>query len=201
MNLLEFQDERETIRVADTRKLVEVNFGKYELLSFGIFATLSVVALIFEKDFFEFYALLLITDGVATLLDSSLIVSVDRTLFLFMFIVLGSLSGDFGSLDLVVVTLTFLTLVDLSFLLRRIEDTKVVGDVFQKRLAAYCYTIIPAFLLTYIVVFLYLQITISSSEAILVLGMSVVGGFIIVYLLARSFARPQSVLGKKDGKS
>ena len=195
MNFLAFQDEKETIRVADTRKLVEVSFGKYELLSFGIFATLSIIAFIFEKEFIEFYALLLIADAAATLLDSSLIVSVDRTFFLFMFIVLGSLSGVYGSLDLVTVTLTFLTLVDFSLLLRRMEDTKVVGDIFQKRLAAYCYTIIPAFLLTYIVVFLYLQITISSSAAILVLGMSVVGGFIIVYLLARSFANPQSVLG------
>jgi hypothetical protein len=184
--------EGERLRLATLEKLVEFNFGKYEITSFAIFAILNIAAMIVEGKFFGFYIVLLAVDLVATLLDSGTTIQFDRGIFVLLFIVLGSFSGQFGALQSMTAVLAVVTTIDFTIFLRKLEDTKVSNRVILKRLQSCLYTIVPTFLISYAVIYLYSQITITGRLSVFVIGMGSVVAFLIIYFLVQNIANPKA---------
>ena len=87
--------------------------------------------------------------------------------------------------NIFILTIEILGLVaalDFSFLLRKVDGTSVDLSVLAKRLKSYAYTVLPAFFVTYLFLYVYSQnLQFSASEAVVVFGLASVGALIVVY--------------------
>jgi hypothetical protein len=90
---------------------------------------------------------------------------------------------------LTLVIIGLIAVLDFSFVLRKVDGTSVDWGVFARRLRSYAYTVLPAFLLTYLLLFVYSQnLGFSLVDAAIVLGLASVGTLVIVYAVVRFIA-------------
>jgi hypothetical protein len=79
-------------------------------------------------------------------------------------------------------------ILDMSFFLRRLADTRIETSVLKRRLQSYAYTVVPAFLVTYILISLFSVLPtdiVPPSSALFVLSASSAGAFVTVWLVTR----------------
>lgn len=159
--------------------------GRFNLFSFAIFSTLCLAASI-ALGHWPVFAILFVIDGLGTLSTIDVIVASSRSLFFLMAILITALSFP---LDLFVLSLEILGLLaflDFSILLRKVDGTGVDISVLTKRLRSYTLTLLPAFLLTYLLLFFYsVNLQFDFFEATLFLALGAGGIFISVYAVSR----------------
>jgi hypothetical protein len=161
--------------------------GMYKLFSFLLFFFLSVLAAVtFPAIIVWFFVLLLIVDALGTLLVTDLIVSIDRAIFFLLLVVYAIVENPTNVFFLTVEILALFAALDFSFLLRKLDGTGVDSGIFIKRLGSYSRTILPAFLLTYLFLFVYsYNIQMTEYESLIVFGLAAAGALFAIYTVAR----------------
>lgn len=159
--------------------------GRFSVFSLGLFVFLCVGA-VAELGRWPLFAFLLVLDVLGTLAAIDFIVSIDRTLFFLVTLLLTLFTFPLNIFLLSLEVLGLVASLDFSFLLRRVDGTGVDKSVLIGRLKSYAYTIIPAFLLTYLFLYLYsVNPQFTLLEATLALGLGSVGVFVSVYAMIR----------------
>lgn len=161
--------------------------GRYNLVSFVLFTLLCVGASV-VLGFWPLFAFLVVLDMLGILSSVDLLVSVDRGFFFIIALFLILLKFPLNIFSLSIEVLGLVALLDFSYLLRKVDGTGVDFSVLVKRVKSYAYTMLPAFLLTYILLYLYsFNLQFSLLEAALALGLSTVGIFVSVYAMIKFF--------------
>ena len=123
-------------------------------------------------------------DALGTLAAIDFLVSADRAFFFLAALLLTLLTFPLNIISLSLEVLGLVAALDFSFLLRKVDGTGVGGSVLTNRLKSYAYTMIPAFLLTYLLLYFYAtNLQFSPFEAALALGLGTVGIFASVYVV------------------
>lgn len=164
--------------------------GILSLLSTLLFSSLCLIsAALLENSstyWWWLFGILIVIDLLGMLASVDSVVSADRALF---FVVVAITVVVRNPSDVFLSALTILVLIavlDFSFLLRNVDGTGVDMAVFTNRAKSYAYTVLPAFLLTYLLLFVYSQnIVFSLYEAAVVLGLASAGALIVVYAVVR----------------
>jgi hypothetical protein len=166
---------------------VRSRLGLFEVCSFVVFCVLCAVAVAAFASYYLLFVSLIVLDGTATFFSSDAVISVDRSILFFGLIILTALSIP-NLLLLTFETLALFAILDMSFFLRRVADTRVETSVLKRRLQSYAYTIVPAFLLTYVLISLFSALPtdiVPLSSALFVLSASSAGAFLTVWLVTR----------------
>jgi hypothetical protein len=132
------------------------------------------------------FLVILEVDGLATLANSDLVVSVDRSTFFLALLILSVAQGSHDLFFLFLEVVLVITALDFSFLLRRIRGTIVDPSVLKSRLESYAYTVVPAFLLSYFLTLLYSFISgVSLPDPLALLAVSSTGALFAIYAVSR----------------
>jgi hypothetical protein len=87
---------------------------------------------------------------------------------------------------LTVEILALFAALDFSFLLREVDGTGVDKGIFFKRLGSYSRTVLPAFLLTYLYLFVFSNnIQMTEYESLIVFGLAATGTLFAIYGVSR----------------
>jgi hypothetical protein len=160
--------------------------GIFNLFSFLLFSSLCVLAAAFLPGYWLLFGALIAMDGLGTLVPADFFVSADRAIFFLAFVVLAMLKNPSGIFILTIEILGVIAALDFSFLLRKVDGTSVDRDVLARRLKSYAYTVLPAFFVTYLFLYVYSQnIQFNASEAVVAFGLASVGALIVVYAIVR----------------
>ena len=133
---------------------VRSRLSLFEVCSFIIFCVLCTVAIAAFAAYYLLFVALAVLDGTATFFSSDTVVFIDRSILFFGLIVLTALWIP-NLLLLTFETLALFVILDMSFFLRRLADTRIETSVLKRRLQSYAYTVVPAFLLTYVLISLF----------------------------------------------
>jgi hypothetical protein len=141
-----------------------------------------------ELGYWPLFAFVFVLDALGTLSAIDLIVSFDRAFFFLVALLLTLLAFPLNIFSLSLEVLGLVAALDFSFLLRKVDGTDVDRSVLTNRLKSYAYTVVPAFLLTYLFLYFY-SVTpqFTLLEAALALGLGSVGIFVSVYGVIRFF--------------
>jgi hypothetical protein len=156
----------------------------FEVCSLVIVCSLCAVGMVAFAAFYLLFVALIVIDGTATFFAFNAVISVDRSILFIGLTILSTLSIP-NLLLLTVETLVLFAILDISFFLRRVADTRVETSVLKRRLQSYVYTMVPAFLLTYALISLFSILPIGiipPSSALFVLSASSAGAFVTVWL-------------------
>jgi len=159
----------------------------FEVCSFLIFCVLCVAAMEAFEAYFLLFVALVVLDGAATFFSVDTLISVDRSILFFGLIILTALWMP-NLLLLTFETLALFAILDMSLFLRRLADTRIETSVLKRRLQSYTYTIVPAFLLTFVLISLFTVLPadiIPVWLALFVLAASSAGAFATVWLVTR----------------
>jgi hypothetical protein len=159
----------------------------FEVCSFIIFCVLCVVAIAAFEAYYLLFVVLLVLDGAATFFSIDTLISADRSILFFGLIILTALWIP-SLLLLTFETLTLFAILDMSLFLRRLADTRIETSVLKRRLRSYTYTIVPAFLLTFVLISLFSVLPADIVPvwlALFVLAASSAGAFVTVWLATR----------------
>lgn len=126
-----------------------------EVYSFLLFCGLTLAAILLFRAEYEVFLVIVVLDGLGTLVGVDALVSVDRSAFFFFALIFSVAVADYSLLYLFLEAALFIAALDFSFLLRTTRDTEVDPSVYRRRLASYAYTIMPAFVLSYSLAFAY----------------------------------------------
>lgn len=164
--------------------------GLLSLISFLLFTSMCLVSLAFLANSSTYwvwlFGFLVVMDVLGTLGSAGSVVSADRALFFVIIAIITIAKNPSNVFLLTLEMLGLIALLDFTFLLRKVDGTGVDRSVFTNRVKSYAYTVLPAFLLTYIFLFVYSQnLVFSLLEAAIVLGMVSVGTLIVVYAVVR----------------
>lgn len=161
--------------------------GMLSLLSLLLFSSLCLVSAAFlMSSYWWLFGLLVTVDVLGMLTSAEIVVSADRALFFVAVAITAIVMNPSNVFLTMIEILGLIAVLDFSFLLRKVDGTGVDRSVFAKRLKSYTYTVLPAFLLTYLLLILYSQnLTFSVIEAAIVLGLASAGTLIIVYTVVR----------------
>ena len=161
--------------------------GKFNLASFALFTLLCVGSTV-ALGRWPVFAFLVVLDTLGTLASIDIIVSADRGLYFIITLFLILLKFPLNIFSLSIEVIGLVALLDFSYLLRRVDGTAVDYTVLINRVKSYAYTMLPAFLLTYLLLYLYsFNLQFSLLEAALALGLSTVGIFVSIYAVIRFF--------------
>jgi hypothetical protein len=171
-----------------------VHLETFELLSFVLFGAMSLGALVLQTHFVYLYLSLFILDFLGTLFDLGAMLSIDRSAFAAFFVLLGTFAEHYTTFESVLSVIVIIVLLDWSFLLRKIQDTHILGTSFLvKRLRAYVATAGSTILMSYFFVFVYSEISFFALPfAILIFGVAMVSAFVIFILIIRAFTNSAS---------
>ena len=163
--------------------------GMLSLFSLLLFSSLCLVSaslLASNSYWWGLFGFLVVMDLIGMLASAGTVVATDRAL-LFLTVVIAEIVANPSNVFLLtLVILGLIVALDFSFFLRKIDGTNTDASVFAMRLKSYAYTVLPASLLTYLLLFVYSQnLGFSLTEAVVVLGLASVGTLIIVYLVVR----------------
>jgi hypothetical protein len=160
--------------------------GTYKLLSFLIFLSLNVTAILSSSTFLWLFGVLVVIDLLGTLMLPDPVVSADRAFFFFTVTVISIVDNPSGPFLLTPVVLGLLAALDFSLLLRKLDGSRVEVAVLTNRLRSYALTILPAFLLSYLFLYLYsFNLQLGAMEALILFGLTMAGAFIAIYIIAR----------------
>ncbi|MGA2877076.1 MAG: hypothetical protein ABSE82_16285 [Nitrososphaerales archaeon] len=158
--------------------------GIFKLFSLLLFASLCITVALLQSSYWWLFGALIVVDVLGMLASADSIVSGNRAVF-FLAVMVTVIVGNPS--NIFVLTLEMLGLIaslDFSFLLRKVDGTGVDRSVFADRLRSYVYTILPAFLLTYLMLYLYSQnLEFNSFDAVIALGLASVGVLAIIYVV------------------
>jgi len=160
-----------------------------ESYSFLLFCVLAISAVALFAGYYAVFLVLILVDGLATLSNSDLMVSIDRSTF-FLVLVFLSVAGDSHDLFFLFLEIVLaITALDFSFLLRKIRGTSVEPSVITNRLQSYAYTSVPAFLLSYLLTFLYSSVSgISLPFPLALLAASSTAALFAIYAVSGRFS-------------
>jgi len=149
-----------------------------------------LISAIILQPFFWLFVMFALVDGLATLFQIGLVVSVSRIAFAFTFIVLNS--ANFGVLAITTETLALIAVLDFSFLLREIKQHagNDILNILGSRLGSYLYTLVPAGIFSTGVLYiasLPLSNGVNSEIAITLLGVTSTAILLIILFVARTF--------------
>lgn len=163
--------------------------GIYKLFSFLAFLSLNVTAaavLSSSSAFLWLFGVLVAMDGLGTLMLPDSVVSADRAFFFFTVTIVSIVENSSNIFLLTLIVLGLVAALDFTLLLRKLDGTRVHPTVLANRLRSYARTILPAFLLTYLFLYLYsLNPQLSTLEALVVFGLTMAGALITIYFVAR----------------
>lgn len=161
-----------------------------ETCSFILFAALSAVAIAIFRDIYWVFLLLLVVDGVATLLKSDATVSTDRSLF-FIALVLASVATAYSIFLLFLEVVLVIGALDVSFLLRTLEGTAVEPSVISRRLESYAYTLLPAFLVSSSLAYIYSSLTgLLPQQPLALLAAASTLALVMIFSISRFLSAP-----------
>jgi hypothetical protein len=178
--------------MADPNSDPEWNHAKsrlslFEVCSFVVFCVLCLVGMAAFAAYYLLFVGLLVLDGAATFWSIDTVVSIDRSILFFGLIILTALWIP-NILLLTFEILALFAILDMSLFLRRLADTRIETSVLKRRLQSYTYTMVPAFLLSYVLISLFSIVPVDivpQSSALFVLAASSVGAFVTVWLVTR----------------
>ena len=151
-----------------------------------LFFALSISAIALFPGYYVPFVVLLYVDGIATLVNFEIAVSADRSVFFLALLALTVFTGSHGLLFLFLETLVVIAALDVSFLLRGLAGTLVEASVIGSRLRSYLYTLVPAFLFSYLAVYAYtFAADFSSAEPVVLLIASSSAALVAVYAISR----------------
>lgn len=157
-----------------------------EVLSFLLFCALSLSAIALFPGSYLFFIGLVAADGFATLANGDTAVAVVRSAFFLALLDLSVLAGPHSILFIFLVMILAIAVLDVSFLLRRLRGTLVDASVITGRLRSYAYTLLPAFLLSYVLTYAYsLALGFVSAEPVVLLAVSSTVALLVVYAVSR----------------
>jgi hypothetical protein len=161
--------------------------GKFKLFSFLSFFSLCVVAAAFSSgSYLWLFGALVLVDGLGTVMQTDSIVSADRAILFLAITILAITKNPSNVFLLTLEILGLIAALDFSFLLRKLDGTGVDVGVIANRLKSYTRTILPAFLLTYLFLYVYsLNLQFNAFEAVVALGLASVGVLITIYAIVR----------------
>jgi hypothetical protein len=167
---------------------LEVSFEAY---SFLLFCALSLSAIALFSGFYLLFVIIVTVDGLATLTNSDSVVSADRSIFFLALLILSVVRGSYNLFFLFLEIILVIAALDISFLLRRLQGTVVDVSVIRGRLESYAYTLVPAFLLSYSLTYLYSFISgFSSPEPLVLLAVSSAAALFAIYAVSRYLSSP-----------
>lgn len=175
-------------------------FEWLDVCSFLLFLSMNLFAVALFTNIYWFFLLLILVDGLATLYGMNLVVSLERSAFAFLLVLLSATVLSFNVVYLVLEMLSLVALLDFSFLLRRLSDTKFESIILKRRLSSYVDTLLPSFFLSYAVLYLYSFIPTSQSFADPIFAISSVGAIFVILVVVRSLS-PTFFGRKQAGKS
>ncbi len=120
-----------------------------EMISFVIFTLLSLFAGTLLPGFYLVFLFILEVDGLATLANSDVLVSIDRSVYFLALLILSVGEPSVNLLSLFLEIVLVIAALDFSFLLRRLRNTRFDSTVLTGRLESYGYTALPALLVSY----------------------------------------------------
>jgi hypothetical protein len=83
-------------------------------------------------------------------------------------------------------TVLVIAALDFSFLLRKLRGTVVDRSVFRGRLESYAFTLVPAFLLSYSLVYVYSFASgVSAATPLVLLALTSTGAMLVIYSTIR----------------
>lgn len=126
-----------------------------ELISFVLFALLALLAGALLPGFYIVFLVILEADGLATLANSDVLVSADRSVYFLALLILSVAEPSLNLLSLFAEIVLVIVALDFSFLLRRLRNTRFDLSVLTGRLESYAYTALPALLVSYTLTTLY----------------------------------------------
>ncbi|MDG6925470.1 MAG: hypothetical protein JRN09_02840 [Nitrososphaerota archaeon] len=157
-----------------------------DVYSFLLFCLLNLFAFSILPGFFVVFLVLVEVDGLATLANSDLFVSIDRSTFFLALVILSVAQGSYDLFLLFAEIIIVVIALDFSFLLRRVGGTVVDSSVFRRRLDSYAYTAAPALLLAYLLTAAYSFLTGPSlPDPLELLAVSSTGALLSVYAVSR----------------
>ena len=163
--------------------------GMLSLFSLFLFSSLCLVSASFlasNSYWWWLFGFLVAMDLIGMLASAGTVVAADRALLFLTVVIAEIVENPSNVFLLTLVILGLIVALDFSFFLRKIDGTNTDASVVVMRLKSYAYTVIPAFLLTYLLLFVYSQyLGFSLTEAVVVLGLTSVGTLIIVYAVSR----------------
>jgi hypothetical protein len=158
----------------------------FEVYSFVLFCALVLSAAALFSSYYLIFLVIVEVDGLATLANSDLIVSADRSTFLLLLLVLSVARSSYDLFFLFLEVVLVIAALDFSFLLRRVRGTVVDSSVLTGRLESYAYTAVPAFLLSYFLTFLYSFISgVSLPDPLALLAVSSTAALFGIYAVSR----------------
>lgn len=161
--------------------------GIFKLLSFLLFSLLCIGTITFFPGLLWPLTALIVIDGLGTMLTrTDWIASADRAFFFFLVVVWTLLRSSANVFFLTLEILCIVATLDFSFLLRKLDGTNVDSAVLTGRLRSYAYTMLPAFLLTYVLLYLYsFNFQFTDAQAVIVLSLAAVGALVVIYTVSR----------------
>lgn len=157
-------------------------FSLVSLLFFSILSFFSPLFLGSLSYLWYLFLTLVATDALGTLASNNTVVAADRALYFLGAVTTEIVEHPAGVFQSTIVILGLIAALDFSLLLRKLDATSVDLGILTVRLKSYALTILPAFLLTYVLLYAYsLNLGFSPADAAIVLGLTSVGVLVIIY--------------------
>ena len=168
-----------------------------ETYSFLLFCALSLSAVAIFPGYYVLFLVILTIDGIATLASSDTTVDIARSTYFLALLIPSVAQGTPNLFFLFLEVALVVAALDFSFLLRRVRGTVVDPSVLRNRLRSYAYTVIPAFLLSYSLTFLFSFVSeVALPDPILLLAASATAALFVIYFVSR-FLSSRAVVGRR----
>jgi hypothetical protein len=160
--------------------------GTFRVFSFMIFSSICITAAAFLPDnYWWLFGVLIVIDGLGTLARTDSVVSIDRAVLFLTVVLLTMIRNPFNLFFLTLQILALFTTLDFSLLLSKVDGTKVDANVLTSRLKSYAYIVLPAFLLSYLLLYADSQnLEFGGFEAVIGFGLASIGVLIVIYVVA-----------------
>ncbi|MDA4122509.1 MAG: hypothetical protein OK456_04925 [Thaumarchaeota archaeon] len=170
--------------------------GSSQAYSFLLFSALAFIAIAFFPRFYAYFVGAVAVDGIATIIGSDVIVRADRSVLSLALVILTVAEGSYNLFFLFLEVVILITVLDTSFLLRRLEGTTVDLSVLGARLRSHAYSLVPALLLSWSLTYLYSLGLGPSTEPVVLLAASCPAALFVIYVVARYLSSPPEDQGQ-----
>jgi hypothetical protein len=164
----------------------------YEALSFLIIFASGIVASFFLQLLFWLFFLILLIDALATLARIDMLIAIDRIGLGIILLVSSLMLLNLNAIFLVLETLTVFFLIDFSLFVRKLAFTTVEDGLISRAMKSYSWTVGGSFGVSYIAIYLFSFLTLSSAITISALGFASAAVLAIIYVSVRSLKTPEA---------
>ena len=158
-----------------------------ELWSFVLVASTMVLygAVLLPRDFLLFFIGMSLLDGYLTFYRMDTLISIERSLFAFIALLLTSTTTGYTVLPLMIECVVIIALLDTSALLRRIRYSDQQVRIIKRRLRSYLVSLVPALFFSFAMVYIYSSVAYTPQGSTIPLGISAAAVFIVILVVAR----------------